>query len=250
MSTNKIPSRSLPAKASEEFLRKEAKRLAKERCVSLGIAQRTLAHEYGYRTWPELIAAANTVLHPANAAPSSGASLRDEEWSAIQSLGEASLAEMSMAPSVKEWLDNRRAFPESQGVQQQFVATSGKRIVGYACVEHPPVWMRNRDRAAGQYRLFMVVVPSSRRALGSRLLERLRELLLNLGARRAWFQEWEADRGLISFLEERGFVRASSFQIEDGTRIVRLFMDAPFEPLKHREPTDSPAADLAEEESR
>ena len=250
MSAKLKPSRSLPANASEKFLRKEAKRLAKERGVSLGIAQRILAHEYGHRNWPELVAAANTLVRPASAGMRGGASLRQEEWSAITSLAETSLAEMPMAPSVKDWLDNRKSFTESGGEQQQFVATSGRRIVGYACAEHPPAWMRNSDRAAGQYRLFMVVEPASRTTLGGRLLERLRELLIDLKARRAWFQEYEADTGLISFLEERGFVRASAFQIEDGTRIVRLFMDAPFEPLVHRAPTDSPAADLHEEESR
>jgi GNAT superfamily N-acetyltransferase len=250
MSAKQKPSRSLPANASEEFLRKEAKRLAKERGVSLGIAQLTLAHEYGHRNWPDLVAAANTVLHAPSAATRAGASLRDEEWSAITSLAETSLAEMPMAPSVKEWLDNRKSFSASGGVQQQFVATSSGRIVGYACAEHPPVWMRNSDSAAGQYRLFMVVEPASRTTLGSRLLERLRELLIDVKARRAWFQEYEADTGLILFLEGRGFARASTFQIEDGTRIVRLYMDAPFEPLTHRASTDSPAGDLHEEGSR
>ena len=242
MSTNKVPSRSLPAKASEEFLRKEAKRLAKERGVSLGIAQRTLAHEYGHRNWSELVAAANTMVQPEHP--------RDEEWSAIMTLAEASLAEMTMAPGQKEWLENRRSFNESGGERQQFVATLGKRIVGYGSAEHPPAWMRNDPRAAGQYRLFMVVEPASRATLGVRLLARLREVLIKLKARRAWFQEYEGDRGLISFLEEQGFVKESGFQIEGGTRIVRLFMDAPFERLVYRTPTDSPVKDLHEEKYR
>ena len=246
MSAKQKPSRALPANASEEFLRKEAKRLAKERGSSLGIAQRSLAHEYGHRNWSDLIAAANTILQP----PRSSASLRGEEWSEIHNLGEASLAEMPIASGVREWLDNRRSFAGSEGVQRQFVATSGKRIVGYACAEHPPAWMRNNDRAAGQYRLFMVVEPSSRMTLGVRLLEKLRELLVDLKARRAWFQEYEADTGLISFLEGRGFARASGFRIEDGTRIVRLFMDAPFERLKHGTSTDSSASNPHQEESR
>ena len=250
MSANQNPSRALPARASEEFLRKEAKRLARQRGVSLGIAQRRLAQEYGYRDWSELVAAAKTILHPANPGASSDTPLRDGEWSAIMTLAEASLAKMTMAPSQKEWLDNRRSFAESGGVQHQLVATLGKRIVGYASAEHPPAWMRDKEGAAGQYRLFMVVEPDSRATLGRRLLERLREFLTDHGARRAWFQEYEADAGLIAFLEERGFARASAFQIEDGTRIVRLFMDAPFEALKHQARVDSAASELREEKSR
>jgi hypothetical protein len=248
MSASQKSTRSLPAKASEEFLRKEAKRLARERDVSLGIAQRALANEYGYRNWSELTAAARTIVHSASAG--TGSSLRDGEWATIMTLAEASLAGMTMAPSQKEWLDNRRSFTESGGVQHQLVATLGKRIVGYATAEHPPAWMRNSEDATGQYRLFIVIDPASRMTLGVRLLERLRDLLVNLKASRAWFQEYEADTGLISFLEANGFVRASAFQIEDGTRIVRLFMDAPFEPLKSSKPAESSHGNLREEESR
>jgi hypothetical protein len=256
MSPNQNSSRSLPAKASEEYLRKEAKRLARRRGVSLGIAQRTLAREYGHRNWAELIAAANTTLQPAAASSGSGAPLRNEEWATILSLADASLTEMPNAPDMKEWLDNRRSFPDSGGIQQQIVATLGGQIVGYACVEHPPAWMRDSKGAAGQYRLFVVVEPWARRSLGIRMLAKLRESLIGLGARGAWFQEYEADTGLISFLEERGFVRArgfakaTSFPTGNGTRIVRLFMDAPFEPLAHQGPTQSLADDLHEEEPR
>jgi GNAT superfamily N-acetyltransferase len=234
------PSRSLPEKASVEYLRKEAKRLAKERGVNLVSAQRSLAHEYGLRNWAELMAAAKAILRPAQileSHESPGAlEIRHEDWSAISTLAEASLSEIPpgtpIAPGVKEWLDNRKAFSEWGGIQQQFVATVDGRIVGYACAEHPPLWMRHGKDVAGEYRLFVVVEPSARRTLGSRLLEKLREALISLGARRAWFQEYEKDSGLISFLEEKGFVRAASFRtIEDGTRLVRLAMDAPFAPL-------------------
>jgi GNAT superfamily N-acetyltransferase len=234
------PSRSLPEKASVEYLRKEAKRFAKERGLNLVAAQRSLAHEYGQRNWAELIAAAKAILRPAQTLEShespSAWEIRQEDWSAISTLAEASLSEMPagtpIAPGVKEWLDNRRAFSEWGGIQRQFVATVDGRIAGYACVEHPPLWMRQRKDVAGEYRLFLVVEPSARRTLGSRLLEKLREALISLGARHAWFQEYEKDSGLISFLEEKGFVRAASFRtIEDGTALVRLAMDAPFAPL-------------------
>jgi hypothetical protein len=264
MPTNLHPSRSLPPKASEEYLRKEAKRFAKRRGVNLVAAQRALAHEYGHLNWTELMAAAKTVLQPAHTSSRSSTKpsespetpqLRDQDWSEILRLAEVSLAEMpvaSNAKELKEWLDNRRSFHDPGSVQQQFVATLGKQIVGYACTEHPPAWMRNTKDATGEYRLFMVVEPSARRTLGIRLLAKLGESLITLGARRAWFQEYAADRSLISFLEEKGFARAADFRIEDGTRIVRLSMAAPFEPLMQQtqRPIDAKSSELDEEESR
>ena len=261
MSVKQDPSRSLPVKASEEFLRKEAKRLSKRHGVGLAEAQRMLAHEYGHRNWADLMTAAKTVLQPALAPtrseaklsrPSQTPLLRDEEWATILSLAETSVAEMPVAPGLKQWLKNRKAFADSGGIQQHFVATLGKQIVGYACAENPPAWMRSPKNAAGQYRLFVVVEPSARTTLGTRLLAKLRESLIGLGARRVWFQEYEPDSGLISFLEQRGFVKAVSFRAQDGTRIVRLFMDAPFETLKEetQRPNNPSAQDHETEDSR
>jgi hypothetical protein len=48
--------RSLPARPSLESLRKQAKKLARERSVSLRNAQLALAREYGYTGWQDLIA--------------------------------------------------------------------------------------------------------------------------------------------------------------------------------------------------
>jgi hypothetical protein len=45
----------LPARPSREHLRKQAKRLARERSLRLADAQRVLAHEYGFHTWAELV---------------------------------------------------------------------------------------------------------------------------------------------------------------------------------------------------
>jgi ankyrin repeat protein len=46
---------SLPARPSREHLRKQAKRLARERSVGLAAAQRLVAHDYGFRDWAELM---------------------------------------------------------------------------------------------------------------------------------------------------------------------------------------------------
>ncbi|MDB5070468.1 MAG: Ankyrin repeat-containing protein [Candidatus Eremiobacteraeota bacterium] len=46
---------SLPARPSREHLRKQAKRLARERYVGLAAAQRSLANEYGFSSWAQLM---------------------------------------------------------------------------------------------------------------------------------------------------------------------------------------------------
>ncbi|MEA3016775.1 MAG: hypothetical protein QOI38_1497, partial [Sphingomonadales bacterium] len=48
------PKRALPARPSAEYLRKEAKRLARARSLGLAAAQRLLAWDYGFATWAEL----------------------------------------------------------------------------------------------------------------------------------------------------------------------------------------------------
>src|SRR5262245_19753790 len=48
--------KSLPARPSLQSLRKQAKKLARDRSLSLRDAQLTLAREYGYAGWPDLTA--------------------------------------------------------------------------------------------------------------------------------------------------------------------------------------------------
>jgi len=47
--------KSLPAKPSEEHLRKEAKRLAKSKGLPIAKAQRQLAQDYGFPSWPRML---------------------------------------------------------------------------------------------------------------------------------------------------------------------------------------------------
>jgi L-amino acid N-acyltransferase YncA len=147
------------------------------------------------------------------------------DWPAILSLAEIALSELPVVPSQREWLENRRSLAQSGGIQRHFVAASGERIVGYACAE------RCNGAADGVYRVFVVVAPSARSTVGTMLLARLRERLLSLGARSAWFLEYESDTGFISYLEDLGFVKVTGFKLDDGTPLVRLTMDAPFQSL-------------------
>jgi GNAT superfamily N-acetyltransferase len=149
----------------------------------------------------------------------------DDDWPAILELAQLSLAELPNAPSQQEWLNNRKSFSPSDGIQRHFVATSGERIVGYGCIEH-----RNQT-APGVYRLFVVVPPSQRTTIGIRLLAKLREILIDVGARRGRVLEYEADAGFISFLEGMRFARSTNFKLDDGTPVVELTIDAPFQSL-------------------
>ena len=64
MSASKEPRKRLPQNPSEENLRKQAKRLAKEDGLQLAAAQHRLATEYGYRNWAELILAVASEFVP------------------------------------------------------------------------------------------------------------------------------------------------------------------------------------------
>jgi ATP-dependent Lon protease len=61
MPQSQTSSRALPSKPSEEYLRKEAKRLARQGAIQLAAAQRQLAHDYGYRNWAELMTAVESM---------------------------------------------------------------------------------------------------------------------------------------------------------------------------------------------
>jgi hypothetical protein len=55
MSAPKRTRRALPDHPSEEHLRKQAKRLARDEAIGLAAAQRRLAIDYGFATWAELM---------------------------------------------------------------------------------------------------------------------------------------------------------------------------------------------------
>jgi N-acetylglutamate synthase-like GNAT family acetyltransferase len=153
---------------------------------------------------------------------------QNDDWPAILKLAELSLAELPDAPSQVEWLNNRKSFLSSDGIQQHFVATLAERIVGYACIEH------GEKAAPGEYRLWVVVAPCARKTIGTTLLARLWECLLSVDAHRARMVEYEVDTRFISYLEKMGFVRLNTFNLDDGTRAVELSMDAPFQSLSER----------------
>jgi ATP-dependent Lon protease len=65
MATSPISRRSLPQKPNAEYLRKEAKRLARGKMMQLAAARHQLAQDYGYRNWAALMTAVEAMA-PAN----------------------------------------------------------------------------------------------------------------------------------------------------------------------------------------
>jgi ATP-dependent protease La (LON) substrate-binding domain/Bacterial RNA polymerase, alpha chain C terminal domain len=65
-------SRSLPERPSAEYLRKQAKDLARGEAIQLAVAQRRLAREYGYRNRSELIRHVKSVSAVSNATREAG----------------------------------------------------------------------------------------------------------------------------------------------------------------------------------
>ena len=55
MTTSHRARKRLPENLSEENLRKQAKRLARQEGLQLAAAQRRLAIDYGYKTWADLM---------------------------------------------------------------------------------------------------------------------------------------------------------------------------------------------------
>jgi hypothetical protein len=158
----------------------------------------------------------------------------DHDWPAILQLANQSLIEVPGAPGQQEWLDNRRSYSRSQRIQQHFVASSGDQIVGYACIEHrdnfklhPPAI----KAAHGEYRLFGSSGSFGPLDTRHSIAQAAWPGLIDLGARRVWMTEYEADARFVSYLEGMGFVRQASFRLPDWTTVVRMIMDAPFKPL-------------------
>ena len=61
MSEKQASPKFLPRKPSAQYLRKQAKRLARDEAMQLAAAQRQLAHEYGRRNWAELMTAVQSM---------------------------------------------------------------------------------------------------------------------------------------------------------------------------------------------
>lgn len=88
----------LPARPSAEYLRKRAKRLARDEKMRLTSAQRRLAQDYGFRNWAELMREVEARTRPAPSSLSQAAARADVE--AIQRLLEAGA---SVEGEPQEW---------------------------------------------------------------------------------------------------------------------------------------------------
>ena len=148
----------------------------------------------------------------------------EEDWPVLADLGDLAISEMQVPPTQKPWAENRRTFP-ADGIQRHFVATADGRIVGYAGAE----W--RKEGPLGWYRVFVIVAPQDRATLGRWLFGKIQEILINLSATTAWVREYEADKGLLAFMEQVGFKFFRARTTPDGFRVVEMTMEAPFDSL-------------------
>lgn len=79
MSAPDTPRRTLPAHPSQEYLRKEAKRLARAEGLPLAAAQARIAHEHGLPNWARLMRAVLTRIDEGRRSPLSQAAARGDE---------------------------------------------------------------------------------------------------------------------------------------------------------------------------
>src|ERR1700682_1904285 len=93
----------LPVRPSAEHLRKQAKRLARDRSLRLAEAQRLLANEYGFRNWAELMRHV-AVARGEEAGPSPRlADGRETPLHAAARRGPLALVETLIAGGALEW---------------------------------------------------------------------------------------------------------------------------------------------------
>lgn len=76
----------LPARPSREHLRKQAKRLARDKSLGLAEAQRELAADYGAKTWAELMRRVDAARGSANALSPLAAAARTGDLAAVRHL--------------------------------------------------------------------------------------------------------------------------------------------------------------------
>jgi ankyrin repeat protein len=94
---------SLPARPSREHLRKHAKRVARERAVGLAAAQRSVAADYGFSTWAELMRHVASVRGESVHAPS-------PLFAAVRA-GDADTVRRLLADGANPRLDDGRETP-------------------------------------------------------------------------------------------------------------------------------------------
>lgn len=103
------------------------------------------------------------------------------------------------------WLNNRKAFDESQRIRRHFIATIQSVPVGYGSVEQQsadPMWLR----------VFVVCSPAHLQSeVGLRLYETVLQKAKEAGAEHLWAQEYQADEATGRFFKARGFTEVRRF---------------------------------------
>lgn len=140
--------------------------------------------------------------------------MRTTDWPAILRLANAAVEHVPGAGSQEAWLNNRRHFDLTTGVQHQcIVELQDSSLVGYGAVE---------SDGTGEFRLFLVTEPHHLTSVGERLYSYGLDVLRELRARTVWFTEYAADAPLLAFALDRGFQEARRFALADGVEAITL----------------------------
>ncbi len=144
-------------------------------------------------------------------------STKPEDWPVVLTIANQSIAGVPGAGSQDEWLENRRCFASTGGVQRHFVARGAEsdRLLAFGSVESDP------KASPSGFRIFVVTAPSELLSVGSQVLEHALTQLRELGAQQAWFIEYAADTSLLSFAQARGFDEVRRFDWR-GVELVVL----------------------------
>lgn len=99
-----------------------------------------------------------------------------------------------------EWLENRKAFDESQRVRRHYIATDNHTPVGYGGLEQ-------QGEEVESLRIYVVCSPENLRSeIGAGLYARLKQEAQALGATTLWARELQADEPAREFFTRHGFV--------------------------------------------
>jgi hypothetical protein len=141
---------------------------------------------------------------------------REEDWTDILALANASVAGVPQAGPQDEWLGNRQNFDEAKGLRAHFVAVDpSSKAVGYGAVE-------SASGENSDFRMFIVTAPGDLETAGELLYRTTLDALKKFGAARVRLTEYAGDAAFQCFAESRGFVELERFQIPTGEILVTL----------------------------
>ena len=104
-----------------------------------------------------------------------------------------------------EWLEYRKAFDESRRIRRHFIAQANNQSLGYGCLEQ-------QEDDLKSLRIYIVCSPAHLHGeVGEQLYLKLREEANQLGTRRLWAREFQADEPIREFFTQQGFIEIQRY---------------------------------------